>query len=80
MAERNGERERDTSRAGAEELWSPKRLAEHLGIPVKTLYMWRYRGQGPPSMRIGRYLRFRASEVEKWLAARDQTCRPPVQR
>lgn len=45
-------------------------LANYLGVPVATIYAWRYRRQGPPGFRVGRYLRFRRSDVEQWIADR----------
>ena len=42
-------------------------LAEYLGVPVATIYAWRYRRQGPPGFRVGRHLRFRLSAVEEWI-------------
>ena len=52
------------------ELLTPKQLAEYLGVPVKTLYSWRYLGSGPRAVHAGRYLRFRRGDVETWLEAR----------
>ncbi|MEN8041342.1 MAG: helix-turn-helix domain-containing protein [Actinomycetota bacterium] len=45
-------------------------LAEYLGVPVATLYAWRYRRQGPPGFRVGRHVRFRWSDVEAWIEDR----------
>jgi excisionase family DNA binding protein len=42
-------------------------LAEYLGVPVATLFQWRYRGGGPQGFRVGRYVRYRWSEVEEWI-------------
>jgi len=39
------------------------------GIPERTIYNWRLRGQGPPAYRVGRHLRWRRSEVDAWLDA-----------
>jgi excisionase family DNA binding protein len=50
-----------------ESLMRPDQLAEQLGIEVATIYRWRYRNFGPPAVKIGKYLRFRPSEVEAWL-------------
>lgn len=36
-------------------------------VPVATLYGWRHRGEGPPGYRVGRHVRYRRAEVEKWL-------------
>ena len=45
-------------------------LSEFLDIPERTIYAWRQRGEGPPAYRVGRYLRYRRSEVEAWLNER----------
>ena len=37
------------------------------GIPVKTLYAWRHRGEGPPSQRVGRHIRYRPEHLEAWI-------------
>lgn len=50
------------------EWMSPVELANWLGIPVGTLYQWRHRGTGPPALKLGRHLRYRRSETERWLA------------
>ena len=45
-------------------------LADYLDVPVKTLYAWRYRREGPPAFRVGRHLRYRWSDVERWIEGR----------
>jgi predicted DNA-binding transcriptional regulator AlpA len=45
-------------------------LAAYLNLPVKTLYAWRYRREGPPAFRVGRHLRYRWSDVELWTQQR----------
>ena len=37
------------------------------GIDPATIYTWRYRNKGPQGFRVGRHLRFREGDVEKWL-------------
>jgi excisionase family DNA binding protein len=49
-------------------LVSAQELADYLEIPVKTVYTWRHRNTGPRGFRVGKHLRFRWSEVERWLA------------
>ena len=51
-------------------LLTPQDLADYLDVPIKTLYAWRYRKEGPPSYRIGRHLRYRPSDVEQWIDRR----------
>ena len=35
--------------------------------PKHTLYAWHSRGKGPRAIRVGNTLRYRRSEVERWL-------------
>lgn len=47
-------------------------LAARLSVSQQTLYDLRSQGRGPLGFRIGRELRFRASEVDAWLARLEQ--------
>ncbi|MFE9641849.1 helix-turn-helix transcriptional regulator [Nocardiopsis alba] len=51
-------------------LWSVEDTADYLRVPPKTLYEWRYKGDGPPSHRIGRYVRYVPDEVRTWVRSR----------
>ncbi|HJQ07289.1 MAG TPA: helix-turn-helix domain-containing protein [Nocardioides sp.] len=42
-------------------------LADRLHVPTQTLYDLRSQGRGPHGFRVGRELRFRASEIDAWL-------------
>ena len=42
-------------------------LSDYLEVPVKTLYAWRYQREGPPGFRVGRHLRYRRVDVERWI-------------
>jgi len=50
-----------------EPIISAQELAEYLGVPVATIYAWRYRRQGPPGFRVGKHLRYRSIDVEEWI-------------
>lgn len=50
-----------------EKLMSAEDLAAFLQVPKQTVYGWRYEGKGPPSMKVGKYLRYRRADVERWL-------------
>lgn len=51
-----------------EELLTTKDMAKLLGVKVNTVYVRRYRNLPmPPVLRIGNFLRYRRSDVEKWL-------------
>ncbi|MEV0283513.1 helix-turn-helix domain-containing protein [Kribbella sp. NPDC050820] len=52
-------------------LWDVDQVAAYLNIPKRTLYRWRTLGYGPPGKRVGRHLRYRASEVISWFATLD---------
>ena len=41
-------------------------LAAYLEVPVKTLY----RREGPPAFRVGRHLRYRWRDVQRWIQER----------
>jgi hypothetical protein len=40
-----------------DKLMSLTDVSEMLGIPVHTLYRWRYKGHGPAGYRVGRHVR-----------------------
>lgn len=48
-------------------LMTVEELSDYLRVPKTTLYGWRYKGTGPPAIRVGRALRYRESDVERWL-------------
>lgn len=60
---------RDTQTTLAQ-LLTVQELAELLQVPQKTVYSWRYKGEGPPGVVVGRHLRFRAEDVAAWLESR----------
>lgn len=45
-------------------------LAAFLDVPIKTLYAWRYRGEGPVGFRVGKHVRYRRTDVEQWIGDR----------
>lgn len=49
------------------EFMSPEDLAGYVGVPVATVYGWRYKGVGPRALKVGRHVRYRRSDVEQWL-------------
>jgi excisionase family DNA binding protein len=53
-----------------EPLWTVEDVARFLGIPVNTLYQWRYRRTGPRASRVGRHLRYDPADVRAWLSER----------
>jgi excisionase family DNA binding protein len=47
-------------------LWTVEDVSDYLGVPVKTLYQWKWRGEGPPVRKIGRHLRYDSASVKSW--------------
>jgi excisionase family DNA binding protein len=48
-------------------LLTVEQLSDLLQVPVGTIYQWRHRSYGPPGLRVGRYVRYRAEDVDRWL-------------
>jgi hypothetical protein len=57
-----------SSTLDSDPLWDVDQVATYLNVPKRTLYRWRTLGYGPPGKRVGRYLRYRASEVIGWFS------------
>ncbi len=53
-----------------EPLLTVEDLARMLGVPVPTIYGWRYHGEGPRGFKVGRHVRYRLADVNKWLDQR----------
>ena len=49
-------------------LLTVQELADYLEVPVATIYAWRYRREGPPGFRVGRHVRFRWDDIQRWIA------------
>ncbi|CAN5777821.1 helix-turn-helix domain-containing protein [soil metagenome] len=45
-------------------------LSAYLGVPIATLYVWRTRGEGPRGIKVGRHVRYRPEDIERWLEER----------
>lgn len=51
-------------------LLHPIDLSELLGVPVATLANWRCSRKGPPFVKVGRHVRYRPADVDRWIADR----------
>jgi excisionase family DNA binding protein len=49
--------------------------AERLGLKVATLRAWRHQGRGPAYVRLGRAVRYLASDIEDFLRSNRQVPR-----
>ena len=52
---------------GLEPVLTTSELAEYLGVHVQALYDLRTDGRGPSGIRVGREIRYRVSDVRRWL-------------
>lgn len=50
-----------------EQLMTPQEVADHLGVPLATLYRWNSYGSAPRRVKVGRYVRYRRSDVDAWV-------------
>ncbi len=58
------------SRAGERDVFfSPAELANYLDLPVNTIYRWNHAGGGPKRLKVGKHVRYRLSDVNRWLEA-----------
>jgi hypothetical protein len=46
---------------------SERQTAEALGKKVRTLRLWRWRGEGPPYVKLGAQVYYRDEAVAAWL-------------
>ena len=51
--------------------WTVDDVSAFLGVPVGTLYQWRYMRIGPPAYRVGRHIRYDPAAVRTWLNTQD---------
>jgi hypothetical protein len=48
------------------------RVAEEIGVTLDTLQRWETRRTGPPCVRIGRQVLYRADAFREWLISRER--------
>lgn len=64
-----------TSNSHSQALLTEKEAAEYLTVAPNTLAVWRgTKRQGPPFVRLGRAIRYRAADLDQWMT--DQTVTP----
>ncbi|MBX3026967.1 helix-turn-helix domain-containing protein [bacterium] len=56
-----------------ERMMRESEVAALLGVSRRTLQGWRWRGGGPPYVRIGGAVRYEPAEVRAWLDAQRRT-------
>jgi excisionase family DNA binding protein len=60
-----------------DEILTTDEVAALAKVPLATLYRWMSRGESPPYYKIGRYARWKRSEVLAWFDSKqdEATCR-----
>ena len=51
------------------QLLTEAQAADLLALKPDTLRRWRYQGRGPTFVRVGASVRYRITDVERWIAA-----------
>ena len=49
--------------------------AQFLDVQPATLYAWKYRQFGPPFVKVGRLLKYKLADLERWV---DEQTRTPA--
>ena len=49
------------------QLMTVHEVADYLKVPATTLYRWRHHRTGPAVARVGRHLRYRREDVDRWV-------------
>jgi excisionase family DNA binding protein len=50
-------------------LYTPEEMSELLGVKLSTIYQWTHIGY-IPHFKLGRFVRFRERDVDRWLESR----------
>ena len=58
------------------EFLTTEQLAELLQVPTQTVRAWRHGGTGPKGVRLGRHVRYRRADVDRWIDANERAQRP----
>jgi excisionase family DNA binding protein len=69
-----GKTRNDAEQATAKNLLDEKQAAEYLDLQPATLAVWRSTGRWRlPFIKMGRYVRYRRSDLDSWIASRTRT-------
>lgn len=48
-------------------LLTTPQVAARLGVKPPTLESWRYKGEGPKWIQVGRLVRYRTADIDAWV-------------
>jgi len=65
---------------GLEPVLTTSELAEYLGVQAQAIYDLRTDGRGPSGIRVGREIRYRISDVHRWLDSLHEPQPSPMNR
>jgi len=51
----------------APDVMTDEQATEYLGLKPRTLATWRARGEGPPVVKKGTWIRYRKASLDEWL-------------
>lgn len=55
-----------------DELLTVEEVATILKVPVATMRKWRNNGEGPDGFRVGKYVRYRRSSVDRFITEQER--------
>ncbi|MFF5291825.1 helix-turn-helix domain-containing protein [Paractinoplanes globisporus] len=61
-----------TTKPAGDELLTTEEVAAIFKVPVATVRKWRNNREGPDGFRVGKYVRYRRSVVDKFIADRER--------
>ncbi|WP_417784189.1 helix-turn-helix transcriptional regulator [Terasakiella pusilla] len=47
-------------------VWTEKEFAQYYRMSLQTIRSWRVSGKGPKFLKIGRSVRYKKEEIQKW--------------
>ena len=70
----------DTAATAGHQPMPESEAASRLGLKVATLRAWRHQGRGPAYVRLGRAVRYLASDIDDFLNSNRHSPRPAADR
>ena len=70
----------ETAATAAHQPMPESEAASRLGLKVATLRAWRHQGRGPAYVRLGRAVRYLASDIDDFLNSNRHSPRPAADR